>query len=333
MFNEFRQDPVTGEWVLFAPARARRPSAHDAGILNTDKVTCAFENPQASGNAAPVLIYSHGKEVTDLKDWTLQVIPNKFPVLHAGICGPIEMKDMIAIASGSGFHELVITRDHDRHLAQFTVEETTEVIQAYLSRYRAMSADRCGEYIQIFHNHGYLSGASVYHNHSQIISMPMIPGIMQRSLEHCHAYQEKHGRALFDTLIDWERSHGNRVIYEDEHFVALCPFVSRTPYEVKIFPKRQQPYLTDITEAEIPALARVLQMVLAKINLELKNVDYTFVINASPVHHRGEAMYDAYCWHIEIMPRFSLLAGLELGTGILVNTTDPDEAAQTLRTS
>ncbi len=281
----------------------------------------------------PVAVYNHGQIVNNLlADWTTVVVPNKFPALKQGICGPIINVGPFTVADGSGFHELVITRDHEKSFAQFSDAETAEVIQAYRDRYAVIAKDNCGEYISIFHNHGRLAGASVYHNHSQILSMPMVPTSIVRHMDGAREYFKKTGRRIHEVLLAWEMAEDKRVVYQNEHFIVLCPYVSRSAYEIKIFPKRPSANFGDISDIEMPFLANALTAVLKKLFTAFNDIDYAFFIHTAPPKKEGlPSIYDFYQWHVEIMPRTGIDAGLELETNVLVNTVDPDEAATALR--
>jgi len=280
---------------------------------------------------APTAIYSHGQMAKDLSsDWTTVVIPNKFPALKHGVCGSTHHVGPFTTADASGFHELVITRDHEKSFAQFSDAETAEVIQAYRDRHAEMTEDNCGEFISIIHNHGRLAGASIYHNHSQIISLPMVPTTIIRSLETAKKYFEATGKRIHDELIAWEIAENKRIVYQNEQFIVVCPYVSQSPYEMKIFPKLASSNFGNITDMEIPFLANALNVALKKLFIALNDIDYVFFINTAPVK-KGHSEYDFYQWHLEINPRLSIDAGLELETNVIVNTVDPDEAAMKLR--
>ncbi len=332
MLNEFRQDPVSGDWVLYATHRARKPGAFEKDKFYQTKEECPFDGQRLIDQGRPLAVWEHGKKVEGVPDnWTTLVINNKFPAVESGMCSPIHTRGPISTADGRGFHELVITRDHDRHFAQFTDEETAEVIMAYKDRYNAMATDNCGDYISIFHNHGHLAGATVYHNHTQILSMPIIPSGVLRNVKNSVEYFERTGERIHEVVLAWEMQERKRIIYENEKFVVLCPYVSRAPYQVRIFPKIRNAYFGDLDDADIPFLAQALNMALKKINKALDNIDYAFFIHTSPPHRLNVPSFDFYHWHVEILPRSSIAAGLELGTNVFVNVVDPDVAAAELR--
>jgi UDPglucose--hexose-1-phosphate uridylyltransferase len=337
--NEFRKDLVSGEWVLISSARAKRPHEGHRDRLQQAAEDCVFE-PHALTGQVPVRAYDRGAPLEWQGDWngswTTVIIPNKFPALTAGVCGEPTMRGPIATHPAHGFHELVITRDHDRHFAHFSTDETAEVLRCYRDRYRQIAQDDCGDYISIFHNHGRASGASVYHNHSQIISTPVVPPEVMRSLEGADHYFQQHGTGVHQALIDWEMNEGSRIVYENAQFVVFCPFVSKAPYEMRVFPKVQQARFEASSDDQLRACADALNVVLKKLHGVLDDVDYNFYIHTAPVVRDPTVNYDYYHWHLEmvpreVMPRMPLHGGFELSTAIHINVFDPDDCAQHLR--
>lgn len=333
--NEFRKDLVSGEWVLISSLRAQRPHSDKHERLVQTKEECVFEPARLKEQSAPLLVYNEGKPVTWGGDWngpwTTAVIKNKFPALQPGVCGePMEVGPYLT-QTANGFHELVITRDHDAHFAQFTDAQTLEILQAYRSRYVDISQDECGDHISIFHNHGRAAGASVSHNHSQIISTPIVPPEIRRSLQGADEYMKVHGVPVHQAMIDWELSQKTRIVYENELFIAFCPFASKTGYEVRIFPKKQSPHFEQSDDTELQQCANMLNVVLRKMFTALDNVDYNFYIHTAPVLTDDLINYDFYHWHIEVVPRIPIAAGFELSTAIYINQFDPDDCAKNLR--
>lgn len=338
MVSEFRQDLVSGEWVLIASGRAKRPDAPEGERSvreQQDVARCPFEDPQSSGNDEPLLVFNEGRSVdwegTFSGPWTTQVIPNKYPAVVPGACGEPVSAGPFSVHPAHGFHELVILRPHDRGLAQCSDAELTELLTVYRERYRAIAADECGDYISIFHNWGPRAGASVSHPHSQILSTPVIPPEVMGSIRGADAYFREHGSTVHCRLIAWEVDQAQRILYEDDSFIAFCPYVSRTPYEVRIFPKRHSPNFEASDDAHIADAARILGIVLRALHDALGDPDYNFYIHTAPVTKSDTVHYDFYHWHIEIVPRLSVAAGFELSTAISINTTDPDDAAAHLR--
>jgi len=326
MLNEFRQDLVSGEWVLFATERAKRPYYQKDEEKNeqaTPKEGCPFEDPTSSGNE-PVWFYPNDKE------WHIAVIKNKFPAIKEGICGPDSSVGPFKIHSAVGSHDLFVYKDHERHFCDFSQDEMIEVIRAYKRRYKEVaSMDGCVRYILIFHNFGRESGASISHPHSQLLSMPILPPDVSRSVNGSYRFFKENGKNVHNLVVDWEMESGTRIIYENDKFVAFCPFVSRNPYEIRIFMKSGQPHFEELSDDFDGQLAEVLLLSLKKIKKALNNPSFNLFIHTAPIE--SSHTHDYYSWHIEILPRFSKLGGVELATGVDINAIDPDEAAELFR--
>ena len=315
--HEFRRDPVSGDWTLIAPGRARRPDAsenrHEWEDSYQTPADCPFEKPAIRDDVV--------------------VITNKYPALIPGACGQPQERGPFLVQAAHGFHELVITRDHEKHFAQFTDQETLRVLQVYQERYQAIAQDACGSYISIFHNHRREAGASVWHNHSQILSTPVIPPEVLRSVQGADHYFQQHGRSVHCTMIHWEQEQGIRMIAENERFILFCPFVSKTPYEMRIFPKEHSARYELTSGPDLVLCARLLNTALRALHGALNDPPFNFYIHTAPVQRDPLVNYDYYHWHIEIVPKLKIDAGFELGTGLYVNPVDPDDAAQILRSS
>jgi UDPglucose--hexose-1-phosphate uridylyltransferase len=333
MLNEFRRDLVSGDWVLFATGRVKgHIQPKERFYQPTDG--CPFDYLSADSEPKPVLVFNDGKIINDFKSgepWTTMVVPNKFPAVKPGVGEPIASNGPFQIAKAFGYHELVITRDHEKLLADMSSPEIAEVLMAFRQRFINISQDSCGEYVSLFHNYGPTAGATIYHNHSQIISTPIVPPEVLASINGAEAYHRQHGQRIHETIIEWERSQARRIVYENDSFIVFCPFVSKTPYEARIFPKVANPHFETITDADLVLLADALRTILVKIKKGLGDPDYNFYIHTAPSGKNTKANYNFYHWHMEIVPRVSVFGGQELGTNLFINVVDPDDAAQLFR--
>jgi len=331
LLNEFRQDLVSGEWVLFATERAKR-SGNSDNIKNNNndkeyrsKTNCPFEDFKKSGNE-PVWFYPSES------DWRIAVIKNKFPAVKPGICKPATTFGPFNVQEAVGYHDIFVYKDHDRHFADFSSDEIIEVIRSYKKRYREISkAEGCIRYILIFHNFGRDAGASIYHPHSQIISLPILPPDVARSINGSYDFYKKYKERVYDVLIKWEKECGDRFVYENDLFVAFCPFVSKTPYEVRIFSRDSHAHFEKMPDEFDKYLADILLAVLKKIRKALGDPSYNLFVHTAPAETDLESVHEFYSWHIEILPKVQVMAGFEMGTGVDINVVDPDEAAKLLR--
>ncbi len=322
--SELRQDIVTGDWVVIATGRARRPdefaTKERARDMNPHD---PFAHPEESGQEKDLLIYRQPDG-----EWSLRVFPNKYPAFSSRKTLRQLGEGPYFAMSGVGYHELFVTRDGEKHIALLEEWQVAELIDAYQERYLALMNKKNVHYIQIFHNHGKEAGASIAHPHSQLMAIPVVSPYLQLELDGSERYFRSTRTRVYSTIVEYEQAERKRVVCENEYFIAFCPFASRAAFEVWIVGKRPSPYFEHITDEEKFALAQVLKQALASIYTGLKDPAYNFYIHTAPCDGRD---YEHYQWHIEILPHTSTWAGFELSTGIEVSTIQPEEAAKYLR--
>ena len=336
--SELRQDPVTGAWVVVATGRAKRPNEFARRRTRSQpqpRLSCPFES------LLPEVIVAYdrrgeryritAKNRSEVgREWRVQVAANKYPAFRPShVCPAPTTRGPYRWLEGVGFHEVVFTRHHVRSLAAMSAAEVAVVFAAYRDRYLALKDEECVAYVSIFHNHGREAGATVSHPHSQIIAVPVIPPDIGRSLSGSAAYFRAHRRCVHCDMIAFERRGGRRIVYENRHFTVFCPYVSRSAFEVRIFPKRHRPEFESSSDAELAAAADALRATLAKLGRGLADPAYNFFIHTAPAADGLKAAY--YHWHIEILPKTAIWAGFEISTGIEISTIAPETAAGFLR--
>ncbi|OGI14424.1 MAG: galactose-1-phosphate uridylyltransferase [Candidatus Moranbacteria bacterium RIFCSPHIGHO2_12_FULL_54_9] len=322
--SELRQDIVTGDWVVIATGRAKRPDEFaQFQRVAADDAEDPFENPEASGQEQDILIYRRADG-----DWSLRVFPNKYPAFSRGRTARELSEGPYFAMTGAGYHEVIVTQDARRSLALLDVWEGAEVFDAYQERYLALMNKKSVNYIQIFHNHGKEAGASLPHPHSQLMAIPVISPYIALELTGAERYYQSTKRKVYGMITEYESETKKRVIFENEHFIAFCPFASRAAFEIWIVGKRANPYFERITDEEKFAVAEALQRSLYSLYQGLNDPPYNFYIHTAPCDGKD---YPHYQWHIEILPHTATWAGFELSTGIEVSTLQPEAAAEYLR--
>lgn len=332
--SELRQDLVSGDWIVIAPGRAKKhlQLLKKAGKRKKAPISgCPFENPVKNGNK-PVLTYWRKKEgkKREEKDWQAMLIENKYPVFaHKNVCARNFKHGPYSVVEGIGHHDILITRNHNDNFSRLSKDSANLVFQAFRDRYLMLYNDPCLNYISIFQNWGPKAGATIYHPHYQIIALPIIPPDIQHSLSGSARYFRKFKKCVHCTMIEWEKKEKKRIIYENKGAIAFAPFISREPFELRIFPKKHLPYFENTLDEDLEWVVDILQKSLLKIERKLNDPDYNFFIHTAPL--KDKQKYKNYHWHIEIQPKISISAGFELGTGIEITVVDPDEAAKILR--
>jgi UDPglucose--hexose-1-phosphate uridylyltransferase len=327
---ELRKDPVTGRWVIIASERAKRPRDFVAERPAPPKGPCPFCPGNEALTPPEILAYRANGGAPNGPDWTLRVVPNRFPVLR--IEGELDPRGegMFDLMHGIGAHEVVIeTAEHDRDLPDLEPARVEDVLRAYRDRMADLRKDPRFGYVLIFRNHGEVAGATLEHPHSQLIATPVVP---IRVMEECRGavrYREYRERCVFCDIVREELAARKRVVLENDRFAVLAPFASRFPFETWIVPKRHQTDFASVEDADLAACAAVLKETLRRTRDVLDDPPYNFIVHTSPLHGRRED--DSLHWHLEVMPRLTKVAGFEQGSGFYINPTSPEEAADFLR--
>lgn len=325
MNPELRKDLVSGDWIVNAPSRSKRPRfiAKPQKRKKAPIKNCPFEDPQKFGNRQPILTYPNAHH------WAIQIIENKYPaVVHKKTCGTLSHQGPYPVFPAIGHHDVIITKDHNKNFPHLNIEQANLVFQAFRDRYLMLYNDKCIEYVSIFHNWGPTAGASIYHPHYQLIAIPVVPPDVNHSLEGSARFFAKHKKCVHCVMIDWEKKEKKRVIFENDGAIAFAPFVSRSPFEIRVFPKKHLPFLENTYDHDIASVVEALQTTLRSFERNLNDPDYNFFIHTSPL--KDKEKYGHYHWHIEAFPKAGR-AGFEFGTGVEINAVDPDLAAKTLR--
>jgi UDPglucose--hexose-1-phosphate uridylyltransferase len=252
---------------------------------------------------------------------------------------------------GYGRHEVII--DHHEHgIAVHDMAEShlAALFGVYQTRMRQLfESDERLKYVLVFKNFGPAAGASIPHTHSQVIAMPVVPENVDAEVKNSAAHYAKHHHCIFCALIDealtfeatiYDRNSGavrrkinvgQYVVERGEKFIAIKPFASRYEWEVHILPLAHQADFLDVRAEDLADLARVMKRTMARLDAVIGGAQYNFFLHSVPHDAQRQAYAPSYHWHLEICPRTSIPTGFELGSGLFVNTVNPEQAAERLR--
>jgi len=330
---QLRQDRTTKEWVIIAAERAKRPHDFRKKEATVEKPFYQEDCPFCPGNEHltphETLAYRFGGS-PDSKGWWVRVVPNRFPALSPeGSLERKEEKGFFRMMDGVGTHEVIIeTPFHHQLLPLMEDKQVEEVLLAYRERYLAIRGDQRIKLIIIFKNYGEAAGTSLEHPHSQIVGTAVVPSNIRKKLEEAAQYYDDHGCCVYCDLVEEELAVAKRIVMDTDKYVVLQPFASRVPFETWIIPKGHQASFGLISLEDSKRFAKILKATLFKLHSKLNNPDYNFVIHTSPIKDEEE---DYYHWHLQIIPRLTTPAGFEMGSGIYINISFPEETAQFLR--
>ena len=319
--TELRYDLLNDDWVIVSPVRADR-------LKKKAFIGCPFCSIESQEN--PVLVYSHGvkTDTKDLKDWTTVVIPNKYPVFVPSQKGKEEKEGTIySKIKSAGFHELVITKDHEKSLALLPVDKIKEVLSCYQERIIEFKQYDFVKNVVIFHNNGKEAGSSQPHPHSQILTIPLIDKEFRITLNRHSEYFKKNNECLRCKVNKEEKKFKKRIVFENKDFIAYIPFAPKFTFQTIITSKKHSSNFENITEKEKESLAEIFKTILFKLYKGLDNPPYNFYLHTAPL----DKNYPYFHWYFSIFPRLSVLAGFEVGAQMEIPSMYPEDQALFLR--
>jgi UDPglucose--hexose-1-phosphate uridylyltransferase len=300
---------------VIAPARARRPGADRPPHEEPDDVAgCPFCEGRESATPPETFALGPPGRPADAPGWRVRVVPNKFPAFGPWSAAG-DKTGLFARRAARGRQEVVVhSPRHVRTLADLSLRELEQVAEAWQAR-AAAAREQGFAYVHVLVNEGRAAGASLQHSHSQLVWLEDEPPLVDQE----RRAQEAEGDCVLCRVLADELEHRMRVVSERDGLVLLCPFAGRQPYELLVAPREceDDPF-------ESGSLGSALGLVAEGIR-RIRIAEGPTPVNVW-LHAAGH-------WHLEVLPRLTILAGLELGSGYFVNTLAPESAAGVLRES
>jgi len=326
--SELRYNIINREWVVIATDRAKRP--HDfvkpqkeAKLISKFRQDCPF----CPGNEGDLSYETF--RIGSPERWIARSIYNKFPAFSPKEELVRHNDGIYHSISGYGVAEVIIeSPKHNLVIPLMSDEEVENIIKVYRSRYLSLQNKEGIEAVIIFRNHGPGAGTSLEHPHSQLIATPIVPPQIRNRVESAMAFFDVTGKCIFCSTLEQEMAARKRMVSENGTFASFVPYAGAAPFITWIFPKRHMSSFGDINDAEIEGLAAILKLTISKIYYGLNNPDLNYTIRSIPVKEDGKAYFH---WYLSIVPRITLPAGFELGSGIFINSSLPEESAEFLR--
>ena len=338
-YNELRKDYLLNRWVVIATERGRRPTDFAKPRVEvTQNAVC----PLCAGNEhltpPAVLLYlkSNGEIVKDKdtetlrhKNWLVRSVPNLFPAFAPpkDTTTPGRIMKNRSLGYAVGHHEVLVESPiHDAHPQNAEPSQLSLLINAYIDRLRDLSTKPYVKYVSIFRNYGKEAGASLSHAHSQIVTTPIMPLIVEEEVSASKDYWNQHGECALCNVLK-EESISPRLVQENYNFVVFTPYASVNPMEFWIMPKKHSSNLLTLTQTEIESFAKILKSSLRGVKDLVNDPPYNFGIHLA----LEKSTEEYYHWHLEVYPQLSIWAGFEKNTGMHINTVRPETAAAELK--
>jgi UDPglucose--hexose-1-phosphate uridylyltransferase len=326
--SELRFNRITGDWVIIATERAHPPEDF---VVQRDTI-----DPPARVEDCPFCPGNEGRSETLASRehhgrWSVRMVRNKFPALAPDGDRRKSGTPMRRSMTGFGHHDVVIEHpEHNRWLWRQDVGGICDVLGIIRERYRELAADPRIELAVPFKNHGRSAGTSILHPHTQIVGTPIMPADVRRRLWDSIRYYDEHSQCVFCAVIDDECEFGERVIHKTKGFVSFIPYAALSPFHILMFPNQHSPDYGTLSDSHLSDLADHLKGVLGRIELSLLGPDFNLVIR-SVFGDRTDPR--SYHWYISIVPHVSRVAGFEMGSGMFINPSIPEDVAKFLRSA
>ncbi|MFA6947367.1 MAG: galactose-1-phosphate uridylyltransferase [Eubacteriales bacterium] len=323
---ELRWNPMINDWVMIASNRQNRP--------NMPKDWCPF-CPSDENDNVP-------------RHYDVYKYDNDFPALSQEPPAPEHpytdrAGDIYKVAPSYGKCEVILfSPEHNGRLCELSVPHITKLVDLWVERFEAMSADKNIKYVFIFENRGEAVGVSMPHPHGQIYGFSVLPKKMELELQSARSFKEEHGECLFCRINEEEAAFGERVVCENEDFIAYIPFFADYAYGTYIAAKAHKQNIAQFNARERENLARIIKQVTgAYDNLfpELPRFPYMMCMHNCPVNlDESYGNTDEYYhFHIEFYPpmrdavKQQFMASSETGVWAHCNPTAPEAKAADLR--
>ncbi|MCB0167552.1 MAG: UDP-glucose--hexose-1-phosphate uridylyltransferase [Anaerolineae bacterium] len=253
-----RYNPLTGEWIVVAPHRTKRPwqgqiekPPQDTRPAYDPKCYLCPGNERSGGERNPAYQSTY-------------VFQNDFSSLLADTpAGEVSLHGLLRAKSEQGVCRVIcFSPQHNLTLPEMPVSAIRQVVDVWAAQIAELG--RTYRWVQIFENKGAIMGCSNPHPHGQVWGQQSLPNEPKKEDLHQQAYYEKHGAPLLLDYARLELEQQARVIVKNEHWLAVMPYWAMWPFETMLLPQRHVLRLTDLTDPERDALADILKRLLSK---------------------------------------------------------------------
>jgi UDPglucose--hexose-1-phosphate uridylyltransferase len=334
---EIRVDPLSGHKVIVAGERSERPGGeprcpapapidveHDPFAAGREDLTPPeLYSLRPAGSLSGAGGDGLGGASAEDAGWSVRVVPNLYPALAGDAPTPPAdaQPDLFYATAATGAHEVIVNAPESvLSLAELPRARLADAMQVWRLRMRAHAE---AAYVQLIVNERREAGASLEHTHAQLYALHFVPEEVARERERCGAYANRTmGRGLLEDLVAEEVRRGERIVAIDDEAVLLAPYGSRFPFQLMLAPRVPRTRFED----EGALGSSLLHDGLCRLARHFgSSPPLNMWVRTAP---RGA---ERFCWRIDVAPRLTHLAGLELSTGLSLNIVAPEHAAALLR--
>ncbi len=326
-----RHNPLTGEWVLVSPHRAKRPWQGQKETIQ-ENILPEYD-PECY--LCPGNVRAGGVKNPDYKETFVFV--NDFSALKSDIPrGQYQDDDIFNAESEQGLCKVVcFSPRHDLSLPELDLPALKKVIDIWQKEYINIGRLDNINYVQIFENKGSVMGCSNPHPHGQIWAQESIPVEPSRECFHQKKYYEKKGKSLLSVYLEKEQEKEERMLIENKDFVVVCPFWGVWPFETMIISKRHIQNISLMSEEEKLSFAEILKKLTTMYdNLFEVSFPYSAGLHQSPTDGKDHPEWHFHMHFYPPLLRSATVKKFMVGYEMLGNPQrdiTPEISAQRLR--
>jgi UDPglucose--hexose-1-phosphate uridylyltransferase len=303
--SEIRKSYIFNKYVIITPKRAKRPRDVKEEDIIKRNPDCPFCPENLEKEVLTDKIKAKNKA-----GWQVAALKNLYPAVS------------LNNSKAYGYQEVIVdTPNHKKDLSDLSEKEIDAVLEMFVRRTRALKKIEKIDYILCFKNQGPKSGASMTHAHSQIFATALVPENLKEEAKKVLEYKEEKKSCAYCDILKKELKSARRIL-EDKNIGAFAPYASEYHYEAWIFPKRHLDNISDLSLDERKSFARALKKILSKISS--LNLSYNLFLH-NVISDTNQHFY------IKIQPRDAVFGGIELGSGLIINSVPPEKAANFYR--
>jgi UDPglucose--hexose-1-phosphate uridylyltransferase len=290
-----RFNPLTGQWILVSPHRAKRPwSGQD------EKATTETIQPYDTNCfLCPTNTRVSGDVNSDYKG--TYVFQNDFAALMPDSPDAPESDNPLFKTQGvQGLSRVIcFSPDHSKTLPELAVSEIRNVVDTWNDQIEALGKDYL--WVQVFENKGEAMGCSQPHPHGQVWANSFLPNEIERKDKHLREYYQEHGSNLLVDYVQAELKDGARTVVETEHWIAVVPYWAAWPFETMLLPKVHIRRMSELTDAQRDDLALAVKKLTSRYdNLFQCSFPYSMGWHYAPFFENDEGLKDKGTEHWQL---------------------------------
>ncbi len=311
--SEYRFDPFKKVMVAVVPKRSRRPQV--SGARAPAEPLCPFDRGHEALTPPAVLAWPSPRK------WRVRAFENLYHILSPAVPFGFRRRGDEYSSPAEGRHEVIVeSPDHANLFQNLPASQLRLVFRAYQARFRAASKRSGIRYVFLFKNHGKAGGASIAHEHAQLLALPFVPELIEREERQMKNHYSGTGACLFEHELLAEKSNW---VDARAGWVSFVPSFGRFPGELWVAPRHHVSDFAALSAQDGAALMELLRRSIARV--ASKSTDYVVAFHSFPEN-------PALHFHAEIYPRSrNNWAGVEYGTGLIVNASDAAAEARDYR--